>query len=127
MSLGLEGDIFAPIFQRVDREEAARRAADTDCPDLLWLHGVVNGDAEALDRARDLDHLPLRADRETVQLIRKIAEEEGATLVDVDAQLRHRGGGIAPANLFVDQVHYSQAGHRELARLFIDALQDGQP
>lgn len=119
-------------FQRpeaiaVDRVQpealAAALVAAPDCPELRLIaarHAADRGEAGALeifDALRDEDPLPLRADRHMVETIRSVARTEGAMLVDVNAAFRELGGGIEPADYFIDFVHPSAEGYQAIAAL----------
>lgn len=62
-------------------------------------------------------------------VVRRLAEEYGATLVDADAlfSLACREQGKAPAFYAEDGVHPTEAGHRLLAEWVWEALEDMQP
>ncbi|MBN1334654.1 MAG: SGNH/GDSL hydrolase family protein [Deltaproteobacteria bacterium] len=100
---------------------------DPDCADLLYLKGLLLTPhdplgAAALQRARDLDPLPIRATTAVQEATREVARDRGATLVDLDALARQEGAGVAPRAWFVDPVHFSALGHLEIARMLLDPL-----
>lgn len=59
----------------------------------------------------DQDALPLRAPSSADDIIRRVAAEEGATLVD----LEDRFGPRAPEGWFTDTLHFSRQGARSVA------------
>tara|TARA_B100000530_G_C15795977_1_gene423593 strand:- start:299 stop:673 length:375 start_codon:yes stop_codon:yes gene_type:complete len=75
-----------------------------------------------LDQLRDEDPLPVRADRALNAIIRRVAEDAGVTLVDVDQLARSAGGGIEPSAWFLDPMHLTVAGHDALARMVAHAV-----
>ena len=70
-----------------------------------------------MDALRDADPLPVRADRKLNAVVRRVAADTGATLVDVDGFARVAGGGIEPCSWFIDPMHFTVAGHDALARM----------
>ena len=95
----------------------AATAMAPECPDLSWLKARRDGDGRALDALRDADPLPVRADRKLNAVVRRVAAETGATLVDVDGFARVAGGGVEPCAWFIDPMHFTVAGHDALARM----------
>ncbi|MCP4804478.1 MAG: SGNH/GDSL hydrolase family protein [Proteobacteria bacterium] len=122
--LGLRAHGHSVDWSGVDPKAVAAEYEDSDCPDVAWLHGLKNNALDALDDARDRDPLPLRADRETVELIRTVAAEEGAHLADVAAGLRAKGQGIEPRELYADSVHYAIPGHEAVAEILAPVVDD---
>jgi len=51
-----------------------------------------------------------------VEMIRRVAEEEGLLLVDINASFRERGGGLEPEAWFIDNLHPSPRGQRAISR-----------
>ena len=75
-------------------------------------------------RARDHDGIPMRAPAVAVEAIRRVASEEGASLIDAEQLLpRHQGLNIPADELFHDHVHFSAAGHAAMADLIAPAMQ----
>ncbi len=102
---------------------------DHPCSDVQWVRahqlraeGQDEAAAEAFDRARDTDAWAIRAGRPTNAIIREVAEEEGAILVDYSARLRAEGRGWEPGPYFSDPLHLSDLGHRALAVLVSEEL-----
>jgi hypothetical protein len=97
-----------------------------DCFDLRWLKARLESDrntaVESLDALRDLDELPVRADRATVEVIRQVAQGEGAILVDATGTARRMGQGIEPPDWFMDPVHFSREGQKAMAAILAPAL-----
>ena len=74
--------------------------------------------AALLRRACDLDRVALRAPTAAQDATRRVALEEGATLVDADALLPREDGLNIPAqDLFSDGLHFSAEGHKAMAEL----------
>lgn len=96
---------------------SAAEALAPACRDLAWVQARRNGDRAALDKLRDSDPLPVRADRQINAVIRGVARETGATLVEVDGFARVAGGGIEPCAWFLDPMHLTVEGHDALARM----------
>lgn len=67
--------------------------------------------AEHWSRSLDLDALPMRAPSSADAAIRRVAEAEGARLVDLADQHGHR----APRRWFTDTLHLSEEGARAIA------------
>ncbi len=100
-----------------DPRRIPRERLEGDCRDLEWARAVSDLDHDALDRLRDTDPLPTRADRATVDMMRRVAEEEeGVLLVDLNARFRERGGGLEPEEWFIDNLHPSPRGQRAVSR-----------
>jgi tetratricopeptide (TPR) repeat protein len=81
----------------------------------------------AFERARDEDVCPLRALGEMESILRQVAEESGAWLVDfrelLEADLEAAAGHtILGEEDFLDHVHPTIAGHRALALALVEAL-----
>jgi lysophospholipase L1-like esterase len=98
---------------------------DLDCIQARYLHGRALWDAgrhaearEHLDAARDLETLPMRADRAMNEDLRALAEQTGVALVDADRAFRARGLGLEPPTWMADVLHPNAAGHQALAALF---------
>lgn len=78
----------------------------------------------AFTRALEEDVCPLRALPSMVEAVRDVAAETRAPLVDFKAYMeRSSPGGIAGADRFLDHVHLTIDGYRELALLLVDALE----
>jgi lysophospholipase L1-like esterase len=98
----------------------AALATQPDCNKLLWFRGKqrltqgLPGACEDLWRANDLDPRPLTASEPMADAIRRAASLEGATLLDLRAQLRAEHC-VPPTAWFIDSVHFSAEGHRALA------------
>jgi len=99
-----------------DPRRIPREQLEGDCRDLVWARAVSDRDHETLDWLRDTDPLPTRADGATVEMIRRVAEEEGLLLVDINASFRERGGGLEPEAWFIDNLHPSPRGQRAISR-----------
>jgi hypothetical protein len=78
----------------------------------------------ALVEARDADAIPIRAPSAAQELVRLVALEEGASLIDADADLPREEGEDYPATrLFMDQVHFTEFGHQSMADLIAPSVQ----
>ena len=106
-----------PVDQLTDANIAAAEAMAPGCRDLQWLRARRAGDVATLDELRDTDPLPVRADRTLNGIIRRVAAETGATLVDVEASARMAGAGLEPSAWFLDPMHLTVDGHDALARM----------
>lgn len=111
--------------------EIARAAAiDPRHAQLAFLQGKLLAEAgrweearAAYERARDEDVCPLRALGPTAGIVREVAVDRGAPLVDFDRLADEWSPhGIPGANLFLDHVHPTIEVHRRLALAIIDVL-----
>ncbi|MBT3343149.1 MAG: hypothetical protein HN712_04095 [Gemmatimonadetes bacterium] len=95
---------------------------------MLQEAGQDRKAAAAFQLAKELDPSPWRAVDALNQTIRDVAEESGATLVDVEAAFRAYSptAGIG-WSLMSDHLHPSAAGQLLLARVVIDALRKQEP
>ncbi|MCB9758255.1 MAG: SGNH/GDSL hydrolase family protein [Alphaproteobacteria bacterium] len=109
-------------------EVRRRRAQDPACTHLALIEGRVlmeRHKAEAvalLDTLRDSDPWPLRAPQEVDERMRVVAEAHGAGFADVDAAARSMGRGLEPPQLFLDNLHLSDAGHALVAHVVAPEL-----
>lgn len=104
--------------------------AEQPCAADLWRQAQqippqqAEQKAELLWRALDADPVPLRAPRSAIEVVREVAADEGATLVDVVAQWPiDRSFGVPDCSGFADPVHFNAMGHRAMAQLFAPAVQ----
>lgn len=94
-------------------------SAAPDCPEAWFLRGQARlragdeGGVADLERARDLDVVPLRATAAIEDAIRAVGAASGAPVVDIAsiARGRVRDGG----RLFVDNLHLAAAGYAFVA------------
>ncbi|MEN8182259.1 MAG: GDSL-type esterase/lipase family protein [Myxococcota bacterium] len=87
------------------------------------LQGAPDRAFEAYGRARDLDHNPFRALSEQNAILRRIAaEEEGVTLVDLEAAFNGSAAAGAGFDLFLDYVHPTRDGNLLVARTVFETL-----
>ncbi len=105
-------------------------------PDSHYLRGrtllALNRAAEAdraLRRARDEDICPLRATSEIVEIVREVAAEHAAPLVDFEATAADRAmalsGSSVPGNeQFVDHVHLDIDGYDSLGLALFELLRE---
>ncbi|MEZ5393510.1 MAG: tetratricopeptide repeat protein [Bryobacterales bacterium] len=78
---------------------------------------------QAFQRAMEEDVCPLRSLPEMNDIVREVAREKGAPLVDFAAYVEaHAEDGIPGASQFLDHVHLNMDGYRELAMLLVDEL-----
>ena len=99
--------------------------ADSDCRDARWYvahntlkNGLPREHPEAVEtllELRDTDPWATRAGRPSNEIIRSVAREEGAVLVDMAAVAQERGQGLEPVRWFTDPIHLSPGGHRAIA------------
>ena len=116
--------------------EAAARAVALDPrnADAHWVHGRAlraadrSDDAESAFRtARDEDVCTLRAPSGFVELVRTVARDTGAPLVDYvqllrDEAIRRDGNPLVGNQFFLDHVHPTIEGHRLLAERLVDTF-----
>jgi tetratricopeptide (TPR) repeat protein len=75
------------------------------------------------ERARDEDVCPLRALSPMPGMVREVAADRGAMLVDFEAMVAARAEhGIPGSDLFLDHVHPTIEGNRYLAEALLDAM-----
>lgn len=99
-----------------------------------WQEGMALLDSDPgaavalLEAARDGSARPVRASGNLEEVLREIASDEGVTLVDARRDLpTHRSGVIPDPALFVDELHFSAAGHEALTDLLLPALYEHLP
>ncbi len=95
---------------------------------LLALDRVAEAD-RALRKARDEDICPLRATSEIVEIVREVAAEQAAPLVDFEAMANDRAmalsGSSIPGNeQFVDHVHLDIDGYAGLGLALFELLRE---
>lgn len=133
----LEGAQAAHAQGRLDEsltEIATAAALDPRHAQLAYLEGRLLDEAEdrvaartAFERARDEDVCPLRAPGRVAGIVREIAAERGALLVDFEALTDSRAeDGIPGKESFLDHVHPTIDVHRRLAVAILEAMADGQ-
>lgn len=102
----------------VDLWRQAEALRDSDPPQATALYW------QALAEARPAD----RAPQEVAELVRAVAHQEGAVLVDLAADLpREEGLDLPDSRLFVDHLHLSRWGHQAVARRVSAALSEAPP
>ncbi len=95
--------------------------------DLLWARGTrrlragLPGAHEDLRRASDLDPRPLHASEAMVDAMRTAARDSDSRLLDLRAQV-FEAHGIPPAAWFMDEVHFTEEGHRAVAEILAPAV-----
>lgn len=91
----------------------------------LWAAGRYDEARQAFVRARDEDVCPLRAPTELVQAVREVATQTKAPLVDFVAFVQERSDhGVPGSDWFLDHVHPTVEGHRQLALLLVKKLSE---
>jgi len=118
----------------VTRPPLANGCDDAACAEDLYREGNElrgrdpSAAAGLLRRARDLDAVPLRAPTAAQQLVRDVAVEVGAVLVDAESELPRASDfdGVKP-RLFGDPVHLSGFGHKALGELLAPVVSEWVP
>jgi len=108
------------------------RAADIDPRNaqLAFLQGRLLAEAgrwgearPAFERARDEDVCPLRAPRPVAEIVREVAADRGATVVDFESLADEWADhGIPGEDLFLDHVHPTIEIHRRIAVAIIEEM-----
>ena len=121
------GYVLHPQIMSRGEADAAADAAP-DCPEARFVRGwwrQADGDLTGgwadLRAARDLDPVPIRASEGIIAATRAVAAHTGATLVDLVAA----EDGIKAETMndwFIDPVHPSATGHRELADVLMPTV-----
>ena len=103
--------------------------AQRDCPGTSiahWWAAQAYADAGQREQAVEAwyaslltDPVPLRAPPDADRVIRDVAAETGATLVDLEQQL----GPVADGRYFVDTLHLSSAGAEAVATAPVPHIQ----
>ncbi len=133
----LEEAQVAHVQGRLDEsltETAAAAAIDPRHAQLAFLQGRLLDEAEnwvdarsAFERARDEDVCPLRAPGPVADIVREIAAERGASLVDFEVLTDGWAkDGIPGKEFFLDHVHPTIEVHRRLAVAILETMADGQ-
>ncbi len=107
-------DCESPPECAMDYFHAAERARDSDPAQATeWFLDAV-----------DLDSVPVRATREVGSIVRDVAEDSEAELLDTARLLPREAEGLdLPARwLFQDQMHFTPEGHAEMATLLEPVL-----
>jgi tetratricopeptide (TPR) repeat protein len=90
---------------------------------IYWQLGKYDEALTYLSRARDEDICPLRALSETSAIIREVAAEVDAPVLDFDEQVRTSAShGIPSAREFCDHVHHQVVTNQELAIGLVEKL-----
>ena len=86
--------------------------------------GQANGAPSDFRLARDLDTLRFRADSRLNQTIRRVAADQGMTLIDAEQECSRRSAdGIPGEALFYDHVHLNCTGNYLVAALFVAEIE----
>lgn len=115
-------------------EIATATALDPRHAQLAFLQGRLLDEVEnwvdarlAFERARDEDVCPLRAPGPVAGIVREIAAERGALLVDFEVLTDGWAkDGIPGEESFLDHVHPTIEVHRLLAVAILETMADGQ-
>ena len=115
-------------------EIAAAAALDPRHAQLAFLQGRLLDEAEnrvdarsAFQRARDEDVCPLRAPGPVAGIVREIATERGALLVDFELLTDGWAKDAIPGEeSFLDHVHPTIGVHRRLAVAILETMADGE-
>lgn len=95
------------------------------------LTGNLEAAREAVNKARDADALPVRADSVINDIIRKAGtgtEKQSIILVDTESLLAAESpGGMPGRELFYEHVHFTLEGNYAVARLFGERIVDLLP
>jgi len=119
------------------RDQHRAPLGPTDNATLHYLDGLYERLADPkspfdveLARARDLDLVPFRPRRAELEALHSYAQERSKSspnlhFVPLYEVLAARGGpGIFSNRIFLDHVHFNQAGHRLVAEIVATALTD---
>lgn len=88
-----------------------------------WAQGDRAGAQAAFDRSLDEDRLPLRAPPSADRILREVAAQTGATIVDMADQ----HGVAAPPGWFTDPIHLTPRGHQAMAEQLAPAVAAALP
>ena len=126
------GEAIAACAPALELLRSAEAISDTYAL-LHFLKGtcLIHSDAEAAHRsfikARDLSPAMApfqRASSELTQVVAEVAAATGVPVVDVQAKIAARSElGIPEGRFFVDNIHFSAAGHREVTEALLVELQ----
>jgi len=91
------------------------------------LENESSGDADSLydefQRAKDWDAVPFRAPSEINDILGDLAHSDQASLFDTKAVVEARFGTPLPGDdLFVDHLHFNDAGHQIMAEAMADTV-----
>lgn len=120
--------LVTPVSALARPPASQRCLGEGPCAMDLWRSALQETDpaqAEALmRRARDYDGIPMRAPAQAIEAVRRVAEEEGAVLLDAEALLpRHPTLDTPADDLFHDHVHFTAEGHAAMADLIAPVVQ----
>ncbi|RNC83717.1 MAG: hypothetical protein ED557_08010 [Balneola sp.] len=107
----------APFTDQEDAASAFREA------ESLFAQADTMSAVNKYKEAKELDGIRFRAPDKINEVIRSVAEEHKAKLVDIEALLRAQSSsGIEDESLFIDHLHPDYKGHRLMATLFFEHL-----
>ena len=130
---GVELVMVVPVSD-ITRPPMQDACGEAGCAQELYQRGMELRGRDpaaagaALRAARDLDGVPLRAPTAAQELVRRVAADVGAVLVDAERDLPQADDyeGVQ-SKLFGDPVHFSGFGHKALGQLLapvVDELVD---
>jgi len=90
-----------------------------------WSLGRVDDARQWFRLASDLDRLPQGAPTSLNDIVRDVAREDDAILVDIDLAFTQASGPrLVGDDLFVDAVHLRILGHQLIAKAVADAIRE---
>lgn len=114
-------------------QQLAQNFKDSDSADLFFAigrglaaRGDIKGAKTALSRAKDLDLLRFRAPEAINLIIRQVASEKGAIVVEAQQRFEQRAGGLVGNNLMLEHLHPNVQGYFLLSDAFYQSLKTNQ-
>jgi lysophospholipase L1-like esterase len=90
-----------------------------------WSLGREDDARQRFRQASDLDRLPQGAPTSLNDIVREVAREDGAILVDIDLAFTQASGPrLVGDDLFVDAEHLRILGHQLIAKAVADAIRE---
>lgn len=118
-----DGSAAAEAFDRARAIDDSPAALHFESARAWTLQSEPAAAASAYGRAVDRDTIPLRTDGPLNAIIRRVAAQTSATLIDGAAQLSERSPeGVPGSEWFYEHVHFTPEGNDALARIFGEAL-----
>ncbi|MCG8373081.1 MAG: SGNH/GDSL hydrolase family protein [Balneolales bacterium] len=106
-----------PLSDRTDSERMYQEGK------TLYDNGDIVSALAKFEEAKELDGIRFRAPNEVNSIIRELADEKGAILVDIEALLRKSSvSGIEDNSLFIDHLHPNSTGHKLIANEFFEHI-----
>lgn len=124
---GIPVFVGSPVSNVRDRPPfASPNNAAADSAFRTGLSSLASGDSararDALVVARDLDVVRFRAPTSFSRIVRRVADDGGATYVPIEEAFDSASDGMPGSRLFLEHVHPTRAGVTLLARGFYEAL-----